>query len=115
MLSIAAILTSRVIYNASDKQAYLAEIQAGYVSESGIAAALWYLDNIDKNWRGNSPDEYELERDDDVIGSYTVVITHGKKDTITCTGYVPNRDDFTAKRTVVAIRNRGEVRDRYIY
>lgn len=110
MLTLAVILTSRVIYNAKDKQSYLAEIQAGYVAESGIAAAVWYLDTIDGNWLGDAPQEHILQVDDDIIGSYTVTVSHGAKDKVTCTGYVPNRDNFKAKRIVVLIRDGGNKR-----
>lgn len=105
MLAVAVALTSRVIFDAKDKQAFLTEIQAGYIAESGIAATEWYLNTIDKTWTGDEPQEHILGTNNNTIGSYMVVVTHGLADTVRCTGYVPNYNNYIAKRTVVLIRD----------
>jgi len=73
------------------------EVQAFFLAETGAEEAIWYLQNIDSNWVGDTPTEHVLNN-----GTYVINIDHSGAPVrvITVTGYVPDITNARVQKTI---------------
>ncbi len=97
LVLIGASLLGMVDTNLVDAFVQQEEVQALYLAETGIEEGIWYLQNVDITWTGDSPTEHMLTK-----GSYTISVDQSGAPTyiITVTGYVPNKSNVRVQKTL---------------
>jgi len=73
------------------------EVQAFFLAETGAEEAIWYMQNIDSNWVGDTPTEHVLNN-----GTYVINVDQSASPVrvITVTGYVPNLANARVQKTI---------------
>ena len=90
-------LLSLVDTNLADSTVQGEEAQALYLAESGAADAVWYLENINKNWTGTGSTEHRLNN-----GSYVITVNQSTAPNviIEVTAYIPNKANQRVHKTI---------------
>lgn len=97
LLVIGTSVLSMVDTNLADAFVQQEEVHAVYLAETGIEEAIWYLQNVDITWTGDSPTEHTLNN-----GTYTISVDNSGAPTyvITVTGYVPALTNARVQKTI---------------
>jgi len=97
LLLTGAAMLSMVDHHFVDAQYQRDEVQALFLAETGAEEAIWYLQNVDSTWSGDSPTEHALNN-----GVYTISIDQSAAPirVITATGYIPNIANAQVRKTI---------------
>jgi len=97
LLMMGTALLSMTQYHFTDSFIEQEKIHALYLAETGVEEGIWYLQNVDINWTGDSPTEHSFG-----MGSYTIAVDQSGAPTyvITVTGYVPNLTNARVQKTI---------------